>query len=75
MESLVFLTCTPSVALSTSHWDSLCDLRRLSRNTALRQQPKRQDAVTDDSALMFTYVLGVALEVPTLEDLRVAVQS
>ena len=66
-QSLVFLTCTPSVALqalSTSHWESLVDLRRLSRNTVSRQQPRqpeRQDVVTGDSVLVFVYVPVVAL--------------
>ncbi|KAK3499828.1 uncharacterized protein B0T23DRAFT_401348 [Neurospora hispaniola] len=46
------------------------DLLRLSRNTASRQQLKRQDAVTDDSVPTFTSALVVTLEVPTLEDLR-----
>lgn len=60
------LPCPPcSLTLGLS-----VDLRRLSSNTASRQQLKRQDAVTDDSVPTFTSALVVTLEVPTLEDLR-----
>ncbi|KAK1776894.1 hypothetical protein QBC45DRAFT_470703 [Copromyces sp. CBS 386.78] len=68
-QSLVFLTCTPSVCLVHLTLGISVDLRRLSRKTASRQQPKRQDAITDDSVLMLAYVLVVAVEVPTFEDL------